>query len=308
MGQHRSLLVEASNLRRPAVYSARPSTQPTPLDVPAAVPRVPLLQRMRRWGGQPRTLWAAWVVVAAVAGWAAWGRPVGAPALTQKAFDQAVLHTLETQAWPSQAARAYEAAIGSVVRVTAWGKHPKTGEAVEQGVGTGVVIVDKGVILTNLHVVQGADTLKVVFADGFEAGARVVGAKPESDLAVIQAHEVPDDLKAATMGSSAELRPGDGVVAVGHPFGIGPSVSAGVVSGLQRSFRSPDGGQSLKNLIQFDAAANPGNSGGPLVNMAGEVVGIVTAIYNPSAQRTFVGIGFAVPIESAASAAGLPPF
>jgi S1-C subfamily serine protease len=246
--------------------------------------------------------------LAAVAGWAAWGRPVGAPPLTQKAFDQAVLHTLETQAWPSQAARAYEAAIGSVVRVTAWGKHPKTGEAVEQGVGTGVVIVDRGVILTNLHVVQGADTLKVVFADGFEAGARVVGAKPESDLAVIQAHEVPDDLKAATMGSSAELRPGDGVVAVGHPFGIGPSVSAGVVSGLQRSFRSPDGGQSLKNLIQFDAAANPGNSGGPLVNMAGEVVGIVTAIYNPSAQRTFVGIGFAVPIESAASAAGLPPF
>jgi S1-C subfamily serine protease len=81
-----------------------------------------------------------------------------------------------------------------------------------------------------------------------------------------------------------------------------------VVSGLQRSFRSPDGGQSLKNLIQFDAAANPGNSGGPLVNMAGEVVGIVTAIYNPSEQRTFVGIGFAVPIESAASAAGLPPF
>ena len=295
-------------MKRPAVYSARPRSEPLPVAAPVEPPRVPLAQRLSLWAGRPAVMWLAWLVVAVVGAWAAWGRPVGAPALTQKAFDQAVLHTLETQTWPSQAARAYEAAMGSVVRVTAWAQHPKTREAVEHGVGTGVVIVDRGVILTNLHVVQGADTLKVVFADGFETGARVIGVKPESDLAVLQAHEVPDDLKAATMGSSGDLRPGDGVVAVGHPFGIGPSVSAGVVSGLQRSFKSPDGGQSLKNLIQFDAAANPGNSGGPLVNMAGEVVGIVTAIYNPSAQRTFVGIGFAVPIESAASAAGLPPF
>ena len=84
--------------------------------------------------------------------------------------------------------------------------------------------------------------------------------------------------------------------------------AAGVVSGLQRSFESPDGKQSMDNLIQFDAAANPGNSGGPLVTMSGEEVGIVTAIYKPNRQRTFVGIGFAVPVESAASAVGLPPF
>jgi len=95
---------------------------------------------------------------------------------------------------------------------------------------------------------------------------------------------------------------------VGFPFGIGPSVSAGVVSGLKRSFRSPEGKQELGNLIQFDAAANPGNSGGPLINMDGEVLGIVTAILNPTQQRTFIGIGFAVPIENAASAAGSPPF
>jgi S1-C subfamily serine protease len=110
------------------------------------------------------------------------------------------------------------------------------------------------------------------------------------------------------MVSTDGLLPGDRVAAVGFPFGIGPSVSSGVVSGLQRSFESPDGKLSMNNLIQFDAAANPGNSGGPLVNMDGEVVGIVTAIYNPNRQRTFIGIGFAVPIESAASAAGLPPF
>jgi S1-C subfamily serine protease len=98
------------------------------------------------------------------------------------------------------------------------------------------------------------------------------------------------------------------VVAVGFPFGIGPSVSGGVVSGLKREFRSPEGDKVLTNLIQFDAAANPGNSGGPLVTMDGAVVGIVTAILNPTRQRVFVGIGFAVPIENAAMAAGMPPF
>jgi S1-C subfamily serine protease len=98
------------------------------------------------------------------------------------------------------------------------------------------------------------------------------------------------------------------VLAVGFPFGIGPSASAGVVSGLKRTFRSPEGDKDISNLIQFDAAANPGNSGGPLVTMDGQVVGIVTAILNPSKQRTFIGIGFAVPIENAAQAAGMPPF
>jgi S1-C subfamily serine protease len=98
------------------------------------------------------------------------------------------------------------------------------------------------------------------------------------------------------------------VIAVGFPFGIGPSVSSGVVSGLKREFRSPEGQRLLTNLIQFDAAANPGNSGGPLVTTDGAVVGIVTAILNPGEQRVFVGIGFAVPIENAASAVGIHPF
>jgi S1-C subfamily serine protease len=181
-------------------------------------------------------------------------------------------------------------------------------DEVEMGVGTGVVIVDKGIILTNWHVVQGADRIKVTFMDGLEAEADIKGVQAEDDLAVLQARKIPDDLIAATMRSTADLAPGDQVIAVGFPFGIGPSTSAGVVSGLKRSFRSPDGGQTMKNLIQFDAAANPGNSGGPLVTMDGEVVGIVTAIMNPTPARTFIGIGFAVPIENAASAAGMPPF
>ncbi len=181
-------------------------------------------------------------------------------------------------------------------------------EEVEFGVGTGVVIVDKGIILTNWHVVQGADRIKVTFMDGLEAQADIKSVQAEDDLAVLQARKIPDDLIAATMRSTADLAVGDQVIAVGFPFGIGPSTSAGIVSGLKRSFTSPDGGQTMKNLIQFDAAANPGNSGGPLVTMDGEVVGIVTAIMNPTPARTFIGIGFAVPIENAASAAGMSPF
>ena len=235
-------------------------------------------------------------------------RTPAARALTQQDIDAAVLHTLQTKPLPSYAAKAYEVIRPSVVRVQGLGIDEIGGEEVEHGIGSGVVIVDKGVILTNLHVVAGAKRVKVVFEDGLESEAEIVGLHPEHDLAVLQAKTIPDDLVAATMRSTDDLAPGDHVVAVGFPFGIGPSVSAGVVSGLKREFRSPEGKRVLTNLIQFDAAANPGSSGGPLVTAEGEVVGIVTAILNPSEQRVFIGIGFAVPIENAASAAGMHPF
>ena len=177
-----------------------------------------------------------------------------------------------------------------------------------RGQGTGVVIVDTGVILTNFHVVHGAKRIKVEFHNGLVADAELVGLHPEHDLAVLKASKIPDDLPAATLRSTGGLRPGDNVAAVGFPFGIGPSVSSGVISGLRREFRTGDGERTLTNLIQFDAAANPGNSGGPLITMEGDVVGIVTAILNPTEQRTFIGIGFAVPIENAAALAGMPPF
>ena len=174
--------------------------------------------------------------------------------------------------------------------------------------GTGVVILENGTILTNLHVVIGAKRLVVTFYDGMESEAEIVGMHPENDLAVIRAKKIPDDLPPATMGASGRLKPGDEVVAVGFPFGIGPSVSAGVVSGIGRSFRSPKGERMLSNLIQFDAAANSGNSGGPLITMDGEVVGIVTAILNPTRAGTFIGIGFAVTIEGAGITVGIAPF
>ncbi len=185
---------------------------------------------------------------------------------------------------------------------------PAPPQAHARGQGTGVVIVDTGVILTNFHVVHGAKRIKVEFHNGLVSDADLVGLHPEHDLAVLKAHKIPDDLPAATLRSTGGLRPGDNVAAVGFPFGIGPSVSSGVVSGLRREFRTADGERMLTNLIQFDAAANPGNSGGPLITMEGDVVGIVTAILNPTEQRTFIGIGFAVPIENAAALAGMPPF
>jgi S1-C subfamily serine protease len=227
--------------------------------------------------------------------------------ITQKDIDSAVLHTLETTTLPSAATKAYEVIRPSIVRVRRM-EQDESGEDKEKGVGTGVVIVDKGVILTSLHVVAGAKRIQVVFYDGLESPATVTGTRPEDDLAVLQAEKIPDDLTAATMRSTADLSVGDEVVAVGFPFGIGPSATAGIVSGLRREFLSPEGKRLLTNLIQFDAAANPGSSGGALVTAHGEVVGIVTAILNPTQQRFFVGIGFAVPIENAASAVGVPPF
>lgn len=304
-------------MRRPALYSSASHARPAPPDGDAApnlpppteaVPTAPPPPR-KRWWSDPRLLWATIVLLAAAAlGAGTLALRPGARSLTQKDIDAAVMRTLETNVLPSPAAKAYAAIIPSVVRVMGFVKGKDGKQDVEQGVGTGVVIVDKGIILTNLHVVSGAQTIKVTFSDGMETTASVTGVQPENDLAVLQAHKIPDDMIAATMRSTADLMPGDQVVAVGFPFGIGPSTSAGVVSGLGRSFRSPEGKNMLTNLIQFDAAANPGNSGGPLVTMDGQVVGIVTAILNPTQQRTFLGIGFAVPIENAASAVGLHPF
>ena len=230
--------------------------------------------------------------------------------LVQQDIDAAVLHTLENKVLPSPASKAYEAVQHSVVRVEGLSltKDTETQADTVHGIGTGVVIVDKGIILTNLHVVHGFDRVRVTFADGLESDAVVTGTAPEHDLAVLQAKTIPDDLAAATLRSTQDLAMGDRVVAVGFPFGIGPSVSAGVVSGLRREYRSPEGKRLLTNLIQFDAAVNRGNSGGPLVTADGEVVGIVTAILNPSDEGVFIGIGFAVPIENAAAAVGISPF
>ena len=297
-------------MRKSALYSrsVRPPPQP-PAGPGAAVPDCKGRWRRalrNRSGGLALFATGMACALAAVLLYAAMAPK--ARVITQEDINAAVLHTLETTELPSRAAKAYEAVRESIVRVRGLGREQEKDGHVVEGIGSGVVIVDSGIILTNLHVIAGAERVEVRFFDGFESEAAVIGMRPEHDLAVLKALHIPDDLPAATLRSTGDLSPGDEVVAIGYPFGIGPSVSAGVISGLAREYRSAKGERILTNLIQFDAAANPGNSGGPLVTMDGEVVGIVTAILNPTDQRVFIGIGFAVPIENAAAAIGVSPF
>ena len=243
-------------MRKPALYSrsdrGTAARVPEPLSEQVAAP----VAERARWRNalaaaaiNPRVMWAVLALLATLLLFSVLQRGVlGPKALTQKDIDAAVLRTLTTQNVPSAAARAAEKIRPAVVRVMSFVKN-KRGEEVEHGVGTGVVIVDRGVILTNLHVVQAAQVIKLVFSDGSESEASVTGVQPENDLAVLQAKTIPDDLIAATMRGTGDLVPGDPVVAVGFPFGIGPSTSAGVVSGLGRSFRSPEGEQEIGNLI-----------------------------------------------------------
>ncbi len=313
----RSPTRRAAPQAEPAPEVAAPGSAATPGAPAASARRGRLKSFVAR---HERRLWASALLLFVACGLALnASAPPGAVPLTMKQIDQAMRKSIEENPLSSPAAKAYDAVIPSVVRVVGLmtegddgsevkddAKNGKT--PVERGVGTGVVIIDNGTILTNLHVVNGAKRIRVSFMDGTESDAQLLSVQPENDLAVLRARTIPDDLSAATMRSTGDLAPGDRVIAVGFPFGIGPSVSEGVVSGLKREFRSPEGQQTMSNLIQFDAAANPGNSGGPLVTMDGEVVGIVTAILNPSRQRVFIGIGFAVPIENAAAAVGMPPF
>jgi len=184
----------------------------------------------------------------------------------------------------------------------------KTHSSVDDGLGSGVVISEQGQILTSLHVVDGASTIGVTFADGTTTTAQVIASQPENDIAVLQPGSLPGRVFPAVLGNPNAMRVGDEAYVVGNPFGLYGSMSAGVISGFDRSFTPESTGRTLKGLIQIDAAVNPGNSGGPLLNRYGEVVGIVTGIANPTEEHVFIGIGFAVPITVAAGGGGSPPY
>ncbi|TMC72148.1 MAG: trypsin-like serine protease [Chloroflexi bacterium] len=173
--------------------------------------------------------------------------------------------------------------------------------------GSGVIIDDAGDILTSLHVVQNANSLMVVFADGTQSQAAIIAEVAESDIAALRPATTPLQFVPATFGNPSALHIGDDAIVVANPFALTRSLSTGVISGLDRSLQVPNQDRSLTGLIQFDAAVNPGSSGGPLVNRDGEVVGIVTGLVNPTGQPAFSGVGFAVTIDTAASALGVPP-
>jgi S1-C subfamily serine protease len=208
---------------------------------------------------------------------------------------------------PAFSEQAFEAIRPSLVLIEAAPKHAASGESASGRLGSGVVVDDKGDILTSLHVVEDARTIRLTFADGSQSPAQLVARQDDHDIAVIQAVRPPTNLVPATLGNPNAVRVGDEAFVVGNPFGLASSMSTGVISGLDRSFKVKEPKRTLHGLIQVDAAVNPGNSGGPLLNRDGQVIGIVAALVNPTEQDVFIGIGLAVPIDVAAGAAGLPP-
>jgi S1-C subfamily serine protease len=206
---------------------------------------------------------------------------------------------------PPFSEQVYKVIQPSLVLIQTQGPH---GGGTEYGLGSGVVVDETGSILTSLHVVDGAQQIKVTFADGTESSAEIVVRQPENDIAVIHSVGLPSVLVPAVLGNANAMQVGDEAFVVGNPFGLYSSMSSGVISGFNRTFKPTGGTQELQGLIQIDAAVNPGNSGGPLLNRYGHVIGIVTGIINPTEANFFVGIGFAVPIQVAVSGMGSPPY
>ncbi len=188
----------------------------------------------------------------------------------------------------------YERVGPSVVHITAqvitvsffFGPTPN------EGTGSGFVYDEQGHIVTNYHVIEGAETIEVKFSDDFAIPARVIGIDPPNDLAVLGLETLPPNLEPLTLGSSEDLRVGQRTIAIGNPFGLDRTLTTGVVSALGRPLRTEDD-NVIFDVIQTDAAINPGNSGGPLLNSRGEVIGINTAI-----RENAQGIGFAVPVDT----------
>ena len=210
--------------------------------------------------------------------------------------EAAIAEVLDSQTpSPVTSVQVYQAILPSLVVV----QTENAGEGSKFGIGSGVVINSAADVLTALHIIEGATEVQLGFADGTRTSATVANVDRERDIAVLTPAALPNLIVPATIGSPSTMRVGDEVFAVGNPLGLVGSLSAGVVSGLDRESTPPGREDPLRGLIQFDAAVNPGNSGGPLLDRRGQVVGIVTGLVNPTEQDVFIGIGFAVPIDVA---------
>ncbi len=249
-------------------------------------------------------LLAAWFVVATLK--PQWlGNPRAVPGST------GTISILEAPAAPTGASptpgsfsAAVRQAAPAVVSINTLARHPASndpwfrfffgdrGEQQQTGLGSGVIMSPEGYVLTNNHVVEGADEIEVVLPDARRTSAKVIGTDPESDLAVLKISL--DKLPVMTLGNSDQLQVGDQVLAIGNPFGVGQTVTSGIVSALGRNQL---GINTFENFIQTDAAINPGNSGGALTDIGGHLMGINTAIYSRSGGS--MGIGFAIPVSTA---------
>ena len=197
------------------------------------------------------------------------------------------------------AADIYQELRPAVVEITSTQQGRSPFEPSGTAAGSGIVVDDQGTILTNYHVVADATNLEVTFSDNTTASAQVVGTDPGSDLAVIRADVSGQKLTAAPLGDSDAIQVGDPVLAIGDPFELEGTLTQGIVSATGRTFSEGQGTRPIRNMIQTDAAVNPGNSGGPLIDCRGEVIGLNTALDNPTGQDVNVGIAFAVPINTA---------
>jgi len=217
---------------------------------------------------------------------------VSAPAPTSSTQDDSSSQAAAVSEECLTAAEVYDQVRPSVVQI-----NMSAGRT--QGTGTGVVIDEEGHILTNNHVVSGASTIEVRFADGSTSEATVVGTDPANDLAVIQVSDPNAPLSPATLGDSDSLHTGDQVLAIGNPFSLEGTLTQGIVSALDRTYAAGASTRPIRGMIQTDAAVNPGNSGGPLLNCTGEVIGINSLLENPTGENVNVGVAFAVAINTA---------
>jgi putative serine protease PepD len=243
-------------------------------------------------------------VAAAVAGAAIIGGVTGAVVTTAADDDTETVTTTATPsrdvvATTSSLAELYKGVSPSVVEITTAGTAASPFGAPRGGTGTGWLYDADGHVVTNQHVVDGTRQVTVQFHDGTEVQARVVGADGSTDVAVLQLEgDAPSSVEPLTRGASQDLEIGDPVVAIGSPFGLEGSLTAGVVSGLGRTIEAPDG-FAIDDVVQTDAALNPGNSGGPLLDTRGQVVGMNAQIASESGSNS--GIGYAIPIETVES-------
>ena len=229
----------------------------------------------------------------------------GPPQLTTNDVSTEVSQVLATATPPAPFSEGvYQIIRPSLVLIQS--KSPGSDGKTDNSLGTGTIIDANGDILTSLHVVANSTDIQVTFADGTSSTATVTNKQAENDIAVLKADKLPDQVIPAVLGNPNAMQVGDEAYVVGNPYGLYSSMSAGVISGFNRTFQPANSNLDLKGLIQIDAAVNPGNSGGPLLNRNGEVIGIVEGLVNPTNQDFFVGIGFAIPINVAGGAAGMP--
>ena len=249
---------------------------------------------------RPRLLWlivAALVLLAVASMWRPWSR--GPAALNPNAVMRPVIPRGDLAAIEKTTIAIFRRNSPSVVHITTLVNTTTDDfgfdvEQVPEGTGSGFVWDKKGRIVTNYHVIRGADVAQVVLADHSAWKARLVGASPEADLAVLAIDAPEDRLQPIPVGTSHDLEVGQSVFAIGNPFGLDHTLTTGVVSALGREI-SGESGQTVKGMIQIDAPINPGNSGGPLLDSAARLIGVNSAIVSPSGA--FAGVGFAIPVD-----------